>query len=240
MTHFVLLHGTWTGGWQWRKTAELLRRAGHEVLCPTLTGLGERRHLMSRDIDLETHIADIIGVIDCERLSDVALVAHSYGGMVASAVADRRSDRIGALILIDAAKPEDGQAMLDFVTPERKQTVLDLAETAGAGYMVPNTLVLETGIADAAEREDFLARTGPHPLASLLQPIRLAGNHLTIARKAYVVATLNNSPHFRSYHDWAAAEPGWDAAELASHHFPMASMPEDTAALLQRLTAQMS
>ncbi|MEE8332548.1 MAG: alpha/beta hydrolase [Alphaproteobacteria bacterium] len=240
MTNFVLVHGTWTGGWQWRKTADLLRRAGHDVATPTLTGLGERAHLMSRDIDLETHIADIIGVIDCDRLDDVALVAHSYGGMVASAVADRRADRIGALILIDAAKPEDGQAMLDFVTPERKQTVLDLARDEGEGYMVPNTLVLETGITDAAERDEFLARTGPHPLASLLQPIRLSGKHLGVARKAYVVATLNNSHHFQAYHDWAAAQDDWDAAELASHHFPMASMPEETAKLLQRLTARMA
>jgi len=235
MTTFVLVHGTWTGGWQWRKTANLLRRAGHEVLTPTLTGLGERAHLMARDIDLETHIADVVGVIDYERLADVALVAHSYGGMVASAVADRRTDRIGALILIDAAKPEDGEAMLDFVTPERKRTVLDLAEKEGQGYMVPNSLVLETGIADPAERADFLARTGPHPLAALLQPIRLAGNHLGVARKAYVVATLNHSHHFRAYHDWAAAQPDWQAAELESHHFPMASMPEQTAALLQAL-----
>ena len=235
MTTFVLVHGTWTGGWQWRGTADLLRRAGHEVLTPTLTGLGERAHLMARDIDLETHIADIAGVIDYERLTDVALVAHSYGGMVASAVADRRTDRIGALILIDAAKPEDGEAMLDFVTPERRRTVLGLAEKEGQGYMVPNSLVLETGIADDAERADFLARTGPHPLASLLQPVRLAGNHLSVARKAYVVATLNQSHHFRAYHDWAADQPDWQAAELESHHFPMASMPEETAALLQRL-----
>jgi len=235
VTTFVLVHGTWTGGWQWRRTADLLRRAGHAVLTPTLTGLAERAHLMSRDIELETHIADIIGVIDWERLSDVALVAHSYGGMVASAVADRRTDRIGSLILIDAAKPEDGEAMLDFVTPERKRTVLDLAEREGEGYMVPNSLVLETGIADPAERDDFLARTGPHPLASLLQPIRLAGNHLTVPRKAYVVATLNDSHHFRAYHDWAAAQPDWQASELESHHFPMASMPQETAALLERL-----
>jgi len=233
---FVLVHGTWTGGWEWRGTADRLRAKGHDVYAPSMTGLAERAHLMSRATDLETHIADFMGVIDFERLRDVVLVGHSYGGMVASAVADRIADRIGALIYIDAARPEDGQAMLDFVSPERRQTVLNLAEDEGEGYMVPNSLVLETGLADPAERDDFLARTGPHPLASLLQPIRLDGRHLAVPRKAYVVATRNDSHHFRTWHDWAAAEPGWQAAALDTHHFPMAEAPDATADLLLRLS----
>lgn len=192
---------------------------------------------MSPEIDLDTHIADIKGVFEWEELDDVALIAHSYGGMVASGVADLYWQRIRTLVYVDAAMPEDGQAMLDFVSPERKATVIGLARTEGDGFRVPDSLVLESGLEDAAERAAFAARTSFHPLAALLQPIRLGGNHLKIRNKAYVLASLHPSAQFRTYRDWAAAEPGWTGAELASHHFPMATMPRETAELLMALDA---
>lgn len=237
MTTFVLVHGAWGGGWQWRPVAACLRDAGHYVFTPTLTGLGERAHLISPDVDLETHIRDILGVFDYERLDDVALVGHSYGGMVVSGVADRIPEKIRALVYIDAALPEDGQAMLDLVSAERKKTVIGLAESDGEGYKVPDTLVLETGIEDPAERTAFLARTCAHPLAALLQPIKLDGNHLSVPNNAYVFAALNNSHRFREYKEWAAAQPGWVGEELPTYHFPMATMPRETAELLMRLAA---
>jgi len=237
MADFVLVHGAWGGGWQWRDVAERLRAAGHAVFTPTLTGMGERAHLLTADVDLETHISDVMGVIEYEGLRDVALVAHSYGGMVATGVADRLSERIAALIYLDAALPEDGQAMLDLVSAERRATVTRLAGEEGGGIAAPPSLVLETGIADAAERAAFLARTCAHPLAALLQPIRLSGTFRKVPRKAYILAGIANSHRFRAYMEWARAEPGWIAEELPSHHFPMATMPGETAALLMRLAA---
>lgn len=237
MTAFVLVHGAWGGGWQWRGVADRLRKAGHAVFTPTLTGMGERAHLLSKDVDLETHIRDIVGVIECEGLDGVALVAHSYGGMVATAVADRLAGRISALIYLDAALPEDGQAMLDLVSAERRATVLRRAAEEGGGIAAPNSLMFETGIADAGERAAFLARTCPHPLAALLQPIRLTGRFQAVPKKAYVLAGISNSHRFRSYMEWAQAEPGWVGEELPSHHYPMATMPDETAALLMRLAA---
>ena len=237
MTDFVLVHGAWGGGWQWRAVADHLRTAGHAVFTPTLTGMGERAHLLSKEIDLETHIRDVIGIAEYERLDGFALVAHSYGGMVATGVADRMPERISALIYLDAALPEDGQAMLDLVSAERRATVLRLAEEKGGGIAAPSSLVLETGIADAAQRAAFLARTCPHPLATLLQPIRLAGGFRRIPKKAYVLAGISNSHRFRAYMEWAKTEPGWIGEELPSHHFPMATMPRQTAELLMRLAA---
>jgi pimeloyl-ACP methyl ester carboxylesterase len=232
---FVLVHGAWTGGWEWTPTARWLRAGGHEVHMPTLTGCGERSHLATPETDLETHIRDVCALIEYERLEDVALVAHSYGGMVGSGVADRLPERLRALIYVDAARPEDGEAMLDHVSAERRATVIGLAEKEGGGFMVPASLLLETGIEDEAERTAFLARATPHPLPALLQPIRLTGAWQAVPRKAYVLATVNNAHRFRDYHDRAAAEPGWEAAEIPSHHFPMATHPEELATLLIRL-----
>ena len=220
MTTFLLLHGAWGESWQWRKVAALLRNRGHDVFTPTFTGLGERGHLMSPEINLDTHIKDIEGVITYEQLDDFVLVAHSYAGMVATAIADAEPKRLRALIYVDAALPKDGEAMLDIVSAERRQTVIGLAEEHGDGYRVPETLVLETGIDDAAERQEFLARMCPHPLAALLQPVRPTGDWTRAARKAYVFAALNDSHRFREYRDWAASQPDWIAEALQSQNFP--------------------
>jgi pimeloyl-ACP methyl ester carboxylesterase len=237
MTAFVLVHGAWGGGWQWRAVAGHLRAAGHEVFTPTFTGMGERAHLLTGDVNLETHIQDIIGVIRCEALEGVALVAHSYGGMAATAVADRLTDRIGALIYLDAALPENGQAMLDLVSAERRATVIRLAEEEGGGIAAPRSLVLHTGIEDKAAEAVFLARICPHPLAALRQPISLTGSFRKVPKKAYVLAGIANSHRFRGYMEWARKEPGWVGEELPSHHFPMITMPRETAATLMRLAA---
>ena len=120
MANFVLVHGAWIGGWCWRPNAQALRKAGHEVFTPTLTGLGERSHLMNPSINLDTHIADIVNVIKHEELSDVVLVGHSYGGMVVTGVADALADKIRSLVYLDAFVPESGQALVDLAPPEPK------------------------------------------------------------------------------------------------------------------------
>ena len=118
MATFVLVHGAWHGGWCWIKVAEPLRTQGHRVFAPTLTGLGERAHLVSPDINLDTHIQDIVGVLESEELMDVILVGHSYAGMVITGVAERVTDRLSALVYVDAFVPENGQSMLS-INPER-------------------------------------------------------------------------------------------------------------------------
>jgi pimeloyl-ACP methyl ester carboxylesterase len=109
MATFVLVHGSWAGGVVWRQLAPRLRKAGHEVYAPTLTGIGERKHLLNREIDLDTHIQDVIGVIDDEDLSNIVLVGHSYGGMVISGVADRVPEKVASLAMARLLFPIEPQ-----------------------------------------------------------------------------------------------------------------------------------
>ena len=136
MTTFVLVHGAWHGGWCYKRVARLLRQAGHEVYTPTLTGLGERAHLMSRMIDLGTHVQDIVGVIRCEELSDVVLCGHSYGGMVIAGVAEQIAAKIRSLVYLDAFVPENGKALFDYLPAEQSEHMRTDAAQNGEGYKV--------------------------------------------------------------------------------------------------------
>src|SRR5688572_32753445 len=107
---FVLIHGGWHGGWCWRRVSDLLRRSGHAVFTPTLTGLGERSHLLTDRVGLETHIRDVVNVLEWEDLTDVVLVGHSYGGCVISGAAEHCEKRVSSLVFLDAFVPENGQA----------------------------------------------------------------------------------------------------------------------------------
>jgi pimeloyl-ACP methyl ester carboxylesterase len=125
MATFLICHGAWSAAWAWKKVRPLLRAAGHEVFTPTYTGLGERAHQASRSITLDTHIADVLGVIECEDLKDIVLVGHSYGGMVATGVADRVPDRIAKLVYLDAFAPEHGQCLHDLVSEGHRAQQLE-------------------------------------------------------------------------------------------------------------------
>ena len=123
----LVCHGAWSAGWAWKKMHPFMRAAGHRLLTPTYTGLGERAHLANPSIDLETHITDVLNVIRYEDLHDIVLLGHSYGGMVATGVADRAGDRIRQLIYLDAFVPRDGQSLLDLNEPAR-QSMRDRAK----------------------------------------------------------------------------------------------------------------
>jgi pimeloyl-ACP methyl ester carboxylesterase len=120
VTVFVVAHGAWSAAWAWKKMRPLLRAAGHELWTPTYTGLGERVHLANPTVKLDTHIADVVGMLEMEDLRDVVLIAHSYGGMVATGVADRARERIAQLVYLDAFVPQDGQSLFDLQSPETR------------------------------------------------------------------------------------------------------------------------
>ncbi len=235
MTDFVLVHGTWGGGWQWGAVAGRLRAAGHRVFTPTLTGLGEREHLITPEIGLDTHIDDVANAIVWEGLQEIVLAGTSYGGLVISGVADRLAERIRTLVYLDAALPQNGKCMLDLVPPERRATVERLARQHGEGHRVPTSLVLDTGVEDAEERAAYLGRMSFHPLRSLLQAAQLQGRYLTVPNKIYVLATLKPTHRFVDNYEWASREPGWSARKIASNHFPMTTMPRETADLLMEV-----
>src|SRR5687768_6397697 len=112
-TTFVVAHGAWSSGWAWKKMHPLMQARGNRLFTPSYTGLGERAHLAHPNIDLETHITDVVNVLVFEDLRDIVLVAHSYGGVVGTGVADRARDRIRRLVYLDAFVPEDGKSFFD-------------------------------------------------------------------------------------------------------------------------------
>lgn len=168
---FVLVHGGRHGGWAWRRVAPLLRQAGHDVFTPTLTGLGERRHLLSRQIGLDTHIADLVGVFDYEDLDDTVLVAHSYGGVVASAAMEQLADRVRSLVLVDAHMPQTGQRVFDLVGPEREAAMRARVEEHGEGWFVPVSDASFWGLTDPDDIAWVNAKVTPQPLKTYEDPV---------------------------------------------------------------------
>lgn len=191
---FVLVHGAWHGGWCWKKFSPLLVAAGHEVHTPTLTGLGERSHLLKPEIDLDTHIQDVTSVLEYEDLKDVILVGHSYGGMVITGVADKARNRVDHLIYLDAFLPDDGRALNNYVSISFE----DMAKTKGDGWQVPllGGSLEGLGITDKADIEWMSSRVGVQPLKTFTQALHLSGPLDAMLKKTYIQLT-DNRPHFR-------------------------------------------
>jgi pimeloyl-ACP methyl ester carboxylesterase len=201
MANFVLVHGAWIGGWCWRPNAQALRKAGHEVFTPTLTGLGERSHLLSASIDLDTHITDIVNVIKYEELPDVVLVGHSYGGMVVTGVADRLPDKIRSLIYLDAFVPESGQSLVDLAPPDpRPQAASDYT-------LAPLPAAVFGASPEVAAFID--ARTSPHPTACFAQAIKLTGGIDRIKKKTYIYANVPAPTAFTPFYEKLKNKQGW-------------------------------
>ena len=133
MATYCLVHGAWHGGWCWRRISPILQKAGHKVFCPTLTGLGNRAHLASPEIDLECHIQDVVAVIETEEETDVILCGHSYGGQVITGVLDRYPNYFKAGVWLDAFVPTNGQSLMDVWPDERAQEIREQAEASGDG-----------------------------------------------------------------------------------------------------------
>ena len=228
MATFVLVHGAWHGGWCWRSVRPLLK--DHQVFTPALTGLGERRHLARPDINLETHIEDVVSLLEMEDLHDVVLVGHSYGGMVVTGAADRVPERIGRLIYLDAFVPENGICLLDYVVPERAARMREEGEKAGSVTPPPLSL---WGIT-RQEHIDFIKpREARHPFGTMAQKIRLEGNAARLP-KTFIYCS---SPATGSFDQFAAKyrnDPAWKFFELPTGHDAMILMPERVAELLQK------
>jgi pimeloyl-ACP methyl ester carboxylesterase len=165
MTTFVLVHGGGHGGWCYRKVANLLRAAGHDVYTPTLTGLGERRHLLSTDTNLSTHITDVVNTLEYEDLRGVILVGHSYGGMVITGVADRAADRIRELVYLDAAHPRNGESLVDTAAQAMAFARSSSQIVNGVELVMwPNDeMVAAMGVSDPEDVAILRAKMTPHP-----------------------------------------------------------------------------
>ena len=192
MATYVLVHGGGHGGWCYQKVARILQAAGHEVHTPTLTGLGERAHLVSPDVDLDMHITDVTAVLHSEDLRDVILVGHSYGGMVITGVADRATDRIGDLVYLDAANPTNGQSLVDVAGPiiEITRTVGQVIDGVELVLFPAPDAGLFYGVTDPADVAWMAERLTPHPWKCFEQPLRLTNEDaLWAIPQAHIVCT---------------------------------------------------
>jgi pimeloyl-ACP methyl ester carboxylesterase len=235
MAKYVLVHGAWHGAWCWQRVRAGLTARGHAVFTPTLTGVADRSHLASTDVDLDTHIADVVNLIEWEGLDDVILCGHSYGGCVVTGVADRLAERIGTLVYLDAFVPGDGQSLHDLLPEGHRLLQLESAERDGDGWRVAPIPAAGFDV-NAADRDWVDRQCTPQPLATFRQPIRLTGAVEGIGRTCYIHATDYRNTPFRPFYEHALAR-GWSVTTMASGHDVMLDCPAELTTLLDALAA---
>ena len=242
MAVFVLVHPAWFGGWCWRKLVPLLRDAGHTVLTPTLTGLGERAHLARPEVGLDTHVEDIVSVMTCEDVSEAILVGNSSGGMVITGVADRVPERVAQVVYLDAFAPAHGQSVLDLIPPDRRQAMRALVEGEGEGWLLPRFspqpweqfVPAAWHVTDEADLRWVLERLVPTPFGHFSQPVRRDDPRAGKLPRTYVRCRGWAAPHFDRYAE-DARRAGWSCHELDTPHLPYITHPRELAALLVEL-----
>ena len=220
---FVLVHGAWHGGWCWQRVARLLRAQGHEVFTPTLTGLADRSHLLAAQVDLATHVADVVNVIKWEGLNHVVLCGHSYAGFVISGVAEQAEPQIASLVFLDAFVPQNGDRMVDITSQATRDAIEGAAKRGDVGVPPRSAAFFQVNEKDRAWVD---ALCTPHPIATMLQPIRLTGARERIARKAYVRARPYQNPGFDVAFERLQQDPGWRVMDVPCGHDVMVDMPE--------------
>ena len=208
----------------WQRLAHVLRATGHDVFTPSLTGVGERAHLASPAVDLSTHIADVMGAIQYERLNELVLVGHSYGGMVVTGVADRLPERIRTLVYLDAFVPQPGQALVDLLRPEVRAHF-----QPGALQIAPLPPQAQ-GMRDPGEIAWLEGRRDAQPMKTFTQPLALEGRYR--GERAYVFCTGYSPTSFAPFAERARNDPAWRYHELPTHHYPQVSLPRETAGVL--------
>jgi len=231
MATYVLVHGSWHGSWCWKRVRKSLQAAGHDVHTPALTGFGERSHLNSPQVNLSTHIADVVNLIRWEELSDVILCGHSYGGAVVTGAADTVPERIRSLIYLDAFVLENGDCIFDFLPAEESGGMREAAATTGEGWKVPPipAAVFEVNPADRAWVD---AKCTPQSIACLQEPLKLTGGLERIADITHIQAIgFREGSPFGVCHERAKAR-GWKTSTVTCGHDVMLDQPNELTALL--------
>jgi len=236
VTTFVLVHGAWHGSWCWKRVRAKLQQAGHSVFTPTLTGVGERSHLLSPQVTLDTHIADVENLIRWEQLDDVVLCGHSYAGCVVTGVADRIPGRISRLVYLDAFVPRDGQCLYDLLPEEQRALQQNLTREIGDGWKVP-PIPAEVFNVNAADRAWVDSQCTMQSAATFTQPLRLTGAGLPASRVSYVLASGWPDSPFVQFLEPARAR-GWHTTTLPGGHDLMLDLPEEVSRLLAGVIAQ--
>lgn len=220
---YVLVHGAWGGGWDWLAVDSLLTRRGHHVVRVTLTGLGERHHLASAEVGLDTHVDDVVNKILWDNLHDVVLVGHSYGGMVITGVADRVPDRIKRLVYLDALLPDSGESLMSIPDTARAKFIASLTR---GDFIVP-TWVQDTTV---------IPRDVPQSLRTFTDTLRLVNPARTKVPAAYILTyepQITPDP-FQMFADRAAAR-GWPVYKMVSDHLPERTHKAELVTLLEKV-----
>lgn len=231
---YLLVHGAWHGGWCWRRVSDRLMSAGHRVFAPSLTGLGDRRHLLNREVNLETHIQDIIELIGTEELRDVILVGHSYGGIVITGVAARVHERLKQLVYLDSVLVEDGDSWssahsADVVAARRKA-----AQESSAGLTLPVPKASVFGVIDSGDQAWVDRRMTPHPFSTYQQTMQWGGPIGNRLPKVYVDCTSPALPALAGMKNKYRGRAEWPFIEMKTGHDAMVTAPREVADFLLR------
>ena len=236
MATIVAVHGAMHGGWAWSPVRRLLAARGHEMYAPTLTGQGDRAHLLTREVGVQTHLTDLTALLDFEDLRDVMLVLHSYAGVLAGPLVERRPDRIGSVVLAGGFHVQPGQSLLDVEPPETAARYRALAADEGDGWRVPATdaFLARWAITDPA----LVAFVGPRlvdfPLRAMTDPVDYDPGPLGALPRTYIEHTAPPLASLAGSLETALAD-GFAHRTIDTGHDMMLADPEGTAALLAEL-----
>ena len=245
MTTYVLVGGAWLGAWIWQDVARRLRAHGHEVYPLSLTGLGDRVHLSSPDVNLETHIADVVNTLESEDLHDVVLLAHSYASVPVAGAADRAAGRIASLVYLDTGPIPNGMNLLETYPPEAQQFVRQQVAERGDGWRWPMPTWEEIAAMNGAgsglnaDQERMVrTRSAPQPFATYTQPLRLTRPDAEPLPKLGILCSFTEAQMrqmIESGHPWGQGMRGaeWRFVELPGGHWPMFSEPERLTSILE-------
>jgi pimeloyl-ACP methyl ester carboxylesterase len=229
---FVLVHGTSHGGWCWRRVADLLTGHGHKVYTPTLTGLADRSHLMSKDINLDTHIFDVVNLIRWEGLENICLCGHSSGGVVISGAIEHVLPQVSSIVFLDAFMPEDGQKPTDWNSPHARAAIAAALEKGEISRPPAPSAMYNVNARDLAWVD---AKATPQPIGVSLQPIRLTGARDHVGTKTYIRATGYPHEIFDRNYARTKIDPTWRTYEVPCGHVVMVDMPERLAEILEEV-----
>jgi pimeloyl-ACP methyl ester carboxylesterase len=230
---FVLAHGSACGGWIWRRVADLLEKQGCKVFAPTFTGLGERSHLLTKAVGLETHVTDVVNVVRWESLDGFCLVAHSYAGWPCGAALDAIGDKVASVVWLDAFKPEDGRRLFDLVAEPVRKVIDSVAAKGELG--IPTPTRLPPTFVNPRDEAFVRSKLTPQPVATYTQPLRAAGGLEGVAKKTYVRLPTFPNPAFDKAYAACKADPSWSTIALPDcGHLAMLDAPERVADLLLR------
>jgi pimeloyl-ACP methyl ester carboxylesterase len=233
MATFLVAHGAWSSAWAWKKMRPLMRAAGHALWTPTYTGLGERAHLGHAEVSLDTHVKDVVALLEMEDLNDVILIGHSYGGMVATGVADRARARVAKLVYLDAFAPQDGEAVFDLIPPQAAEQMRAGAAASASGFGIPaNPMPPDTSPEDQAWAAP---RRLPQPVKAFSTKLQLSAEP-SVPRTYIYCKRIGPHDTFAPFLARAKRE-GWRTYEIDASHNPHITCPQALFALLTEIAS---